>query len=162
LIKQNKNYNKTHFASITLDDEDFAKVDEVVKYLRTSRPDFLKAITLQFAEQYHADEIPDWPPCFVSRASKKHQADAQIDRKPADAQIDRKPVNFKSLFSVEDKRKIVNLRELSELTTLSKERLYGWVRKREIPAIRHGRGKARQWLFRREDLEIWWQNLQRI
>jgi hypothetical protein len=51
-----------------LSPEEFEKLDKIVReYLRTSRPKFLRAIALQFANQYHAGQIPDWPPQFVTR-----------------------------------------------------------------------------------------------
>jgi len=57
-----------HFGSLSLNDEEFEKLDKVAKeYLQMSRPAFLKAIALQFSKQYHAGEIPDWPPRFVVR-----------------------------------------------------------------------------------------------
>ena len=67
-----------HFASLNFTQEEFEKLDKIVRqYLRTSRPKFLRAIALQFSEQYYAGEIPDWPPRFVVRpdfSAKKKKA----------------------------------------------------------------------------------------
>jgi len=55
-----------HFASLNLSDEEFEKLDRVVReYLRTSRPKFLRAIALQFSEQCYSGATPDWPTQFV-------------------------------------------------------------------------------------------------
>jgi excisionase family DNA binding protein len=66
---------------------------------------------------------------------------------------------MKTLFSSLDKRKIVNLVELAQATGIDKTTLYYWVRKGELPAFRHGNGRGRRWLFRREDIETWWANM---
>jgi len=68
-------------------------------------------------------------------------------------------IQVKTLFSSEDKRKTINLTELAKLTGWNAKTLYEWVRHRELPAFRPGKGRGRKWYFHRDDLEIWWRNM---
>jgi predicted DNA-binding transcriptional regulator AlpA len=66
---------------------------------------------------------------------------------------------MRTLFSSEDRRKTIGIPELAQLTGWPPTRIYEYVRKRTLPAFRHGKGRGSRWSFHRDELEIWWANI---
>jgi excisionase family DNA binding protein len=63
-----------------------------------------------------------------------------------------------ALFAPEDRRKTINLKELSELSGIAIPTLRDWVRRGTIGGA-FQRKKSAKWRFRRELLEKWWEEL---
>lgn len=62
------------------------------------------------------------------------------------------------LFPVGDKRKVLTLIELADLSGIKSTTLRNWVKVGAIPGAFRNTNNSR-WLFRREDLESWWADL---
>jgi len=68
------------------------------------------------------------------------------------------PPEIPSLFPIGDRRKTIDLYELSELSGIAVTTLRDWVRKGKIAGAFQAE-KGDKWRFRRELLEKWWEEL---